>query len=123
MICSFSLQLKQMPYLFIILISIKLESLTSALHSLVFWISLSFILDANLDGLIVCFLKISFITCLAFLNLTALRDYSFKVRPLFISPISTGLQARPVFNLSLNIPTRAISLYPVMSFQAQKSSQ
>ena len=123
MICSFSLQLKQMPYLFIILISIKLESLTSALHSLVLWISLSSILDANLDGLIVCFLKIPFITCLAFLNLTALRYYSFKVRPLFIPPISTSLQAKPVFNLSLNIPTRAISLYPVMSFQAQKSSQ
>ena len=121
-ICSFSLQLKQMSCFLIALISIKLKSLTSKSYSLVLWVSFYFILNANSDDLIVCLLKISSAICFALSNSTALRCYSFKVKLLFISPISTSLQARPVFNSFLNISTRIISLYSVKFFQVQKSS-
>jgi len=87
----FSLQLKQMSCLLIILIYIKLESLTSKSCSPVLWVGFSSILDANSDGLIICLLKISSATHLALLNLAALRYYFSKAMYLFLPPISTIL--------------------------------
>ena len=84
---------------------------------------LASILGTNSDSSIVCFPKISSTTYLVLSNSTALIYYSSKVRLSFISPISASLQVRPEFNLSLNIPTRTILLYPVRSFQVQKFSQ